>query len=56
MDLTTDGVTTSVAANVLGHVVLTESLIAAGKLSGTVVYAGSEVTRGVPEFARNTYD
>jgi NAD(P)-dependent dehydrogenase (short-subunit alcohol dehydrogenase family) len=49
LDLTSDGVTQSFAVNVLGHVVLAESLIEAGKLSGTVIYAGSEATRGVPE-------
>jgi NAD(P)-dependent dehydrogenase (short-subunit alcohol dehydrogenase family) len=48
-DLTSDGVTQSFAVNVLGHVVLTESLIEAGKLSGSVVFAGTEGTRGVPE-------
>jgi NAD(P)-dependent dehydrogenase (short-subunit alcohol dehydrogenase family) len=49
LGLTQDGVTQSFAVNVLGHVVLTESLIEAGKLSGSVVYVGSEATRGVPE-------
>jgi NAD(P)-dependent dehydrogenase (short-subunit alcohol dehydrogenase family) len=49
LDLTSDGVTQSFAANVLGHVVLTESLIEAGKLSGSVVYSGSEGSRGIPE-------
>jgi hypothetical protein len=49
LGLPQDGVTQSFAANVLGHVVLTESLIEAGKLSGSVVFSGSEITRGVPE-------
>jgi len=48
LDLTSDGVTMSFAANVLGHVVLTEELIKAGKLSGSVVYASDEIVRGVP--------
>jgi NAD(P)-dependent dehydrogenase (short-subunit alcohol dehydrogenase family) len=49
LDLTSDGVTQSFAVNVLGHVVLTESLIEAGKLSGSVVYSSSEMVRGVSE-------
>jgi NAD(P)-dependent dehydrogenase (short-subunit alcohol dehydrogenase family) len=49
LDLTSDGVTQSFAANVLGHVLLTESLIEAGKLSGSVVYSSSEAVRGMPE-------
>jgi NAD(P)-dependent dehydrogenase (short-subunit alcohol dehydrogenase family) len=49
LDLTSDGVTQSFAANVLGHVVLTESLIEAGKLSGSVVYSSSEAVRGISE-------
>jgi NAD(P)-dependent dehydrogenase (short-subunit alcohol dehydrogenase family) len=48
LDLTQDGVTQSFAANVLGHVVLTESLIEAAKLSGSAVFSGTEATRGVP--------
>jgi NAD(P)-dependent dehydrogenase (short-subunit alcohol dehydrogenase family) len=49
LDLTSDGVTQSFGINVLGHVVLAESLIEDGKLSGSVIYGGSEATRGVPE-------
>lgn len=49
VELTSDGVTTSFAANVLGHVVLTEELIKAGKLSGSVVYVSSEAVRGIPK-------
>lgn len=45
--LTPDGVTEMFAVNVLGHAVLVEELIKEGKLSGTVLYAGSEAARGV---------
>eukprot|EP00928_Gymnodinium_smaydae_P046031 TRINITY_DN3062_c0_g2_i1.p1 TRINITY_DN3062_c0_g2~~TRINITY_DN3062_c0_g2_i1.p1 ORF type:complete len:325 (-),score=44.33 TRINITY_DN3062_c0_g2_i1:295-1269(-) len=50
--LTADGVTNSIAANVLGHVVLVEEMIRVGLLSGseaTVIYSGSESARGVPQ-------
>ena len=47
--LTADGVTQMFASNVLGHVVLLESLIDQGKLSGVAVYLGSEAARGVPK-------
>lgn len=47
-DKTDDGVIGSFAVNVLGHVALVEGLIAAGKLQGTVVYVGSEASRGIP--------
>lgn len=53
-DLTADGVTNSIAANVLGHVVLVEELIKANKLSGqaaSVVYSGSESARGVSQMS-----
>lgn len=46
--LTPDGATQMFASNVLGHVVLLESLIAAGKLAEVAVYVGSEAARGVP--------
>jgi len=49
--LTADGVTKSMAANLLGHVVLVDELISAGKITGeaaTVIYAGSESARGIP--------
>ncbi|TWP38052.1 SDR family NAD(P)-dependent oxidoreductase [Leekyejoonella antrihumi] len=49
MDLTTDGVTTVFATNVLGHVVLLEGLLAEGRLGGVAVLAGSEAARGVPK-------
>jgi NAD(P)-dependent dehydrogenase (short-subunit alcohol dehydrogenase family) len=47
-DLTADGVIGSFAVNVLGHVALVEGLIDAGKLRGTVLYVGSEASRGIP--------
>lgn len=49
------GVTTTFAMNVLGHVVLTEALLAAKKLTGTAVFAGTEVIRGVPEMGVKQY-
>ena len=48
MALTRDGVTTTFASNVLGHVVLLEQLIAADALTGSAVLVGSEAARGVP--------
>ena len=48
--VTKDGVTEIFAANVLGHVVLLDGLLAAGKLRRAAVYAGSEAARGVPKF------
>ena len=51
-ELTPAGVTISMAANLLGHVLLVDELICAGKISGeaaTVIYAGSESARGIPE-------
>ena len=47
--LTADGVTQMFASNVLGHVVLLESLLAAGRLTEVAVYVGSEAARGVPK-------
>jgi NAD(P)-dependent dehydrogenase (short-subunit alcohol dehydrogenase family) len=54
---TADGVTELFAANVLGHVVLLEGLIAAGLLTSTAVLVGSEAARGVPKlrFQRPTF-
>ena len=43
------GVTRIFAVNLLGHVVLTEELLKAGKLEKVAVYAGSEAARGVRE-------
>ena len=47
--LTRDGVTEIFASNVLGHVILLDGLIAAGKLKRAAVFAGSEAARGVPK-------
>src|SRR5271154_2473189 len=49
MDLTTDGVTTVFATNVLGHVVLLEGLLAEGRLGKVAGFVGSEAVRGVPK-------
>lgn len=46
------GVMNTVAANVLGHVVLFDTLVAAGKLKAGAIYAGSEVARGIPGFVK----
>jgi len=48
-DRTTDGVTQIFAVNLLGHVVLTEELLKANKLTKVALYAGSEAARGVKE-------
>lgn len=45
--MTRDGVTQIFAVNLLGHAVLTEQLIKAGKLKQIALYAGSEAARGV---------
>ena len=47
--LTKDGVTEIFASNVLGHVVLLDGLLGAGKLRCAAVYVGSEAARGVPK-------
>ncbi len=49
LTITTDGVTTIFATNVLGHVGLLEGLVAAGKLTRSAVYVGSEAARGIPK-------
>lgn len=43
---TSDGVTNLFAANLLGHVVLFDELLQADKLTGVVIYSGSEAARG----------
>ncbi len=48
-----DGVMQQFAVNVLGHVVLAEELLKAGKLTKVVLYAGSEAARGVKSFGMN---
>ncbi|MEM7097487.1 MAG: SDR family NAD(P)-dependent oxidoreductase [Pseudomonadota bacterium] len=47
-ELTKDGVTTIFAANVLGHTVLVEELLARQLITSTVVYSSSEAARGIP--------
>src|SRR5271167_700688 len=51
MALTADGVTEIFAANILGHVVLLEQLLAQGALTDVAVLTGSEAARGVPKLA-----
>lgn len=46
---TVDGVTQIVAVNLLGHVLLTNEMLKAGKLKQVALYAGSEAARGVKE-------
>lgn len=48
-DLTVDGVTTSFATNVLGHVALVEGLLSVDRLGEVAVFVGSEAVRGVPK-------
>lgn len=47
--LTKDGVTEIFASNLLGHVILLDGLIEAGRLKRAAVFAGSEAARGVPK-------
>ena len=58
MGLTADGVTTVFATNVLGHVVLLETLLAEGRLGEVAVLVGSEAAVGVPKMrmARPSFD
>jgi hypothetical protein len=51
MALTADGVTQLFAQNVLGRVVLLESLLRSGQLTHAAVFVGSEAARGVPKMA-----
>mgnify|MGYP001095185373 CR=1 FL=1 len=46
---TSDGVTQIFAVNLLGHALLTQALLDAGKLTKVALYAGSEAARGVKE-------
>jgi NAD(P)-dependent dehydrogenase (short-subunit alcohol dehydrogenase family) len=48
--LTASGATRIFAVNVLGHVVLLDSLLAEGRLTEVALYAGSEAARGIPKF------
>ncbi len=63
MALTADGATYMFAQNVLGHVVLLETLLAGDRLGEVAVFAGSEAARGIPKmgfkrpsFASNSAD
>jgi NAD(P)-dependent dehydrogenase (short-subunit alcohol dehydrogenase family) len=58
MALTTDGVTYIFAQNVLGHVVLLETLLAEDRLGEVAVFAGSEAARGIPKmgFKRPSFE
>jgi NAD(P)-dependent dehydrogenase (short-subunit alcohol dehydrogenase family) len=47
--LTEDGVAEIFASNVLGHVVLFETLMSRRLLKAAAIYAGSEAARGVPK-------
>ena len=49
MALTADGATYMFAQNVLGHVVLLETLLAEDRLGELAVFAGSEAARGLPK-------
>ena len=49
MALTADGATYMFAQNVLGHVVLLETLLAEDRLGEVAVLAGSEAARGLPK-------
>lgn len=51
-----DGVTQQFAVNLLGHAVLAEELIKAGKLTQVALYAGSEAARGVKEMGMKAPD
>lgn len=56
MDVTSNGVTSLFAANVLGHVVLLDELLKEKKLSKVALYAGSEGARGVEDMGMNRPD
>lgn len=53
---TEDGVTQIFAVNLLGHVVLTNELLEADKLTKVALYAGSEAARGVKEMGMKRPD
>ena len=63
MAVTADGATYVFAQNVLGHVVLLETLLTEDRLGEVAVFAGSEAARGIPKmgfkrpsFASNSAD
>ncbi len=62
-ELTPDGVSSIFATNVLGHAVMVDALLKAGKLKNVAMYASSEGARGVrkmgmarPELKSNSVD
>ncbi len=56
MSLTSNGVTSLFAANLLGHVVLLDELLKVKKLNKVALYAGSEGARGVEDMGMNRPD
>ena len=56
MDVTSNGVTSLFAANVLGHVVLLDELLKEKKLNKVALYAGSEGARGVEDMGMDRPD
>ncbi len=56
MDVTSNGVTSLFAANMLGHVVLLDELLKEKKLNKVALYAGSEGARGVEDMGMNQPD
>lgn len=56
MDVTSNGVTSLFAANVLGHVILLDELLKEKKLNKVALYAGSEGARGVEDMGMNQPD
>ena len=56
MDMTSDGITSLFAVNVLGHVVLLDELLKEKKLNKVALYAGSEGARGVEDMGMNRPD
>ena len=56
LNMTSNGVTSLVAANVLGHVILLDELLKAKKLKKVALYAGSEGARGVEDMGMNRPD
>jgi len=56
LEITSNGVTSLFATNVLGHVVLLDELMKAKKLKNVALYAGSEGARGVDEMGMKRPD
>ena len=54
--ITLDGTTLQFSTNVLGHVVLVDELLKAGKINNVVLYAGSEAARGVKKMGMDQPD